>query len=373
MKKLIRNKKGVDAFTFLLTIFAILVLGVILIGLTMKYNKLNNTIGEAGSSALSILSTYASADRALLYLDNAVGMSMDSAVYDLAYNGFYPAGGGECGSYGAYSLWSKYEIKEPSCTPEPVEGCIPSSYNGAFEGYFIGKLAKQLKAYNESSYPDLPNDGYDISLGSPEACSGEGCFKGTGTGPLQLVGTNEMLVAVRSSTVNYNVTPSFRVNSDVDLTGDFGKVTSKSGALVGQDEGSIGSSARSYTKETGLKWNVDGYDPGCGLECNTRQSCPYCKTECKEVEVACKKKGESGCTETVCEEVCYPGVYIQRYCNTIADIGVKIPDEKYDKKKGDGYRAFVTSESGSPEVKEYNYRFGLNWVELEGEPECVPI
>ncbi len=373
MKKLIRNKKGVDSFTFLLTIFAILVLGFILVGLTMKYNKLNNTIGDAGSSASSILSTYASADKSLLFLDNAVGMSIDGAVYDLAYNGFYPVGGGECGSSGSYSLWSNGSVEPTECEAVNRE-CVPGNYN-EFNNYFNRKLTKQLKAYNESSDPDLPNDGYEITLGTPDACSGEGCFGGTGTGPLQLVGTSENLVVVRSSRVNYNVTPSFRVNSDVDLIGDFGKVTSNAGALVGQDEGTMRNSVKAYSKGTGLKWNVESYSSGCGNGCNTGESCEICHEECEEVKVPCEGEGETGCTETSCTTICVPGVYIQYYCETNAGIGVKVPDAKYDKdeKGGDGYKSFVTSESGSPEVKEYNYRFGLNRVELNGGPVCIPI
>ncbi len=205
MKKLIKNKKGVDAFTFILTIIAVSVLIMILLGLTVKYNNLKNTIGGAGSSASMMLSTYDEADSALLYLDNAVGMSMKSSIYDLAYNGFY-YGGSQCGSSNGRVLWSKGSAVTPqgSCTAAVVDKCVPGDYTAPFNKYFMEKLNPHIAAYNKESDVKLPENNYELVLGKPGElfCSGGGC-DGRTEGKFQLVGKAEKPVSIGSSRVNY--------------------------------------------------------------------------------------------------------------------------------------------------------------------------
>ncbi len=381
MMKLMRSKRGLDAFTLVLTILAICVLLIILVGLTVKYNKLANTIGGAGSSASSILSAYDKADSALLYLDNAVGISMQDSIYELAHNGFY-YGAGSCGVSSGRALWS-------DGTAQPVEGagmceavtgsCTPGSYN-SFKNYFADKLKQQLIAYNSDSDVRLPEDGYELLLVRPgdaaamgELCAeeGEGCFGGRTEGQLQLVGIAAQPLVVNSTRIRYEVMPSFRENSDVDLIGDFGKITGRAGQLVGKDESSMGKMVASYAGETGLEWNVDSYNRACGQACNTGEKCTYCCEE-EVVEVSCATEEKPDCKkmETVCVRTC-EGNLNHYYCDITADIGVKIPDGRYDKGGAGGYKSFVTNAGGVPEVKEYNYMFSLNWVEMQESKQCI--
>ncbi len=364
MKKLIGNRKGADAFTFILTIIAVSVLILILVGLTMKYNSLANTIGGAGSSASLILSTYDTADGALLYLDNAASLSMQGAIYDFACNGFKLESG--CGAPDNYVMWSRGSAVPAAggyCTAS-VDKKLPGDYS-AFEGYFTGRLDQQIAAYNKGSGVKLPEDNYELRLGRPgelkgELCAagGEGCFDGKNPGELQLVGVAQKPVVVEDGRVRYEVLPSFRENSDVDLTGDFGKVKAKADALIGniRNEGPIGS-------YEGLGWNVEKYSKACGRACNTGASCKVCHDECET--------GSDG--KRTCRQVCYPGEWIHYYCDVTAGMGARIIDENYKKSGSEGYKAFVTSEGGRPEAKEYKYRFGLNWVEMQGAPVCVLI
>lgn len=400
MKKLIRNKKGVDSFTFLLTIFAILVLGFILVGLTMKYNKLNNTIGEAGSSASSILSAYASADRALLYLDNAVGMSMQSSIYDLAYNGFYLGGApSKCGLNNNYQRWSEglpdvdsSEIGLRMCNPL-IEKCIPASYDANFKSAFLGRLNGQVSAYNNGSEVNLSGDGYELQLGKTEVLCPDksmGCG-GRNEGPFQLVGKTDKPMNMSSRRVNYTIMPSFRENADVDLAGHFERVTGKAFGLIAALEANPSMSEADITKiladynkaENDLEWKKENYATDCAPLCDTGESCQVCITCCSEDEGEGGTGGEGGDGtgggddgggESKCSTVCVPGKTAQMYCDYNLALGVKIVADAY-KLKGDkkGYVGFVAENGGTPEVKKYEYRFSFNWVELQPSTTCIPI
>ncbi len=357
MRKLIGNKKGFDAFTFILTIMAVSVLILILVGLTIKYNNLANTFGGAGSSASKILSAYDRVDGALLYLDNAVGLSIQAAVYDLACNGFYQGKSG-CEPSGDYVLWSSGRAVPSSggsCVAV-IDKSIPADYS-AFNSYFMDKLDSHIAMYNAYSDVKLLEDNYELSLGRPGElfCSGEAC-EGRNAGQLQLVGVAKAPLVVSDSRLRYEVMPSFRENGDVNLIGDFEKLTSGADALIGRvtKDGQIDS-----YQGSGLEWNVEKYDKA-SRNCDTGKSCEICEEKCET--------GSDG--EESCCQVCYSGELLHDYYDVTANVGVRIIDKNYEKGGSGGYKAFVTDESGSPTVKEYKYRFGLNWVEM-GDVECV--
>ncbi len=370
MKKLIGSRKGVDAFTFVLTIIAISALTLILVGLTMKYSKLTNTIGGAGSSASVILSTYDKADSALLYLDNSVGMSMKSAIYGLAYNGFY-YGGSRCGSSNGRVLWSRGSaVTDKGSCNVVVDKCVPKVYASPFEKYFTEKLNPYLSAYNKESEVNLPQNDYELSLGRPGElfCSGGGC-EGRNDGKFQLVGKADKPVRISNGRLNYSVLPSFRENSDVDLIGDFNEVTARADGFLELidslilkiqsspilSESEIEGILNGYSRAgVGLEWSLEGYDTSKTGSCDTKSPCSVCCRSCED----------GGCCSSA------PGTTYRVYRNYYLDIGVRMSDEDYATSGKKGYKGFVEN-GGVP--KEYKYRFALHWVSLTPQTYCVPI
>ncbi len=369
MKKLIGNKRGVDAFTLILTIIAVSVLILILVGLTIKYNNLKNTIGGAGSSASAILSTYDKADSALLYLDNAVDMSMKSSIYNLAYNGFY-YGGSQCGSSNGRVLWSKGSAVTPqgTCTAPVVDKCVPIGYTAPFNKYFAEKLNPHLSAYNKESGVKLPENNYELSLGKPGElfCSGGGC-EGRTEGRFQIVGKAEEPISINSEKVSYTILPSFRENSDVDLIGNFNEVTAKADKLLEiinpliskiQDKPVLSKQEierilNGYSRDgVELDWSLESYDTSKTGSCDTKSFCSVCCGSCED----------GGCCSSA------PGTTYQVYRNYYLDIGVKISDDDYSVGGKKGYKGFA--ESGNV-PKEYKYRFSLQWVSLTPQTYCV--
>ena len=423
MKKLIGNKRGVDLFTLIVTIIGISTLMLILIGLTMKYNLLFDTFKPVGSRAAFILEAYDDADGVLLYLDNAAKLSMQKAAYDLARNGFYSSASGssDCGSTKDYVLWKKDDVKkvqnEQRCEPE-ILSCIPQDYY-SFESYFNNELNSRITSYNGVSEFKLVQSNYELQLLQPAvtqdpSCSvaGQGCetspccpgqgleCRGTpgqeycvATKPgnqLQLVGIAQQPLVIDRENLHYEVMPSFRENIDVDLIGDFGKITSKAEALIGKEEEELKATLTAYNDmNEGLRWilPVGGYKRDCSMgnkcyieECTIDVEEEQCSPAPTPTSIAIPTPTPTSTATAVptptdeCEMVTVqePGKLVQRYCSVTANILVKVVDDKY-KLPGDseGYKKFVTIDgSGNPVVNEYAYRFALSWVEM-GEIECV--
>ncbi len=357
MKKLIKNKRGVDAFTLILTVIAVSVLIIILIGLTMKYNNLKNTIGGAGSSASKILSTYDKADSALLFLDNAASISMQDAFYKTAFNGFYSQEKPSiCGSHGDYAKWSNGCYEPIQCTAK-VKTCIPKNY-GAFYDYFGENLDSQIAEYNKSSDVNLTLDNYDLFLNAVNDPNH----------PVELLGLAEKPLIINESAVYYEVTPSFREAGEVNLIDDFKRIAENTNEVVDfirelvknvnnwpiPSEDEIKDFIDEYNKKnTGLEWSVDSYESHTGGLCETGDTCKTC----------------CPCGDKCCPAI---GIIYQTYLSYNMDLGIKIVDNDY-KTKGEktGYKAYV-SDSGKPEVKDYDYRLSLNWISMTPMLSCVP-
>ena len=372
MKKLANNKKGFDAFTFILTIISISVLVMILIGLTVKYNKLSTTLGGAGSQAAFVLQIYDNADSTLLYLDNSVQLSMRQAVFDLGDRGF-DSSPSSCISFG-YLLWSEgdHEVIEgkDECKATLASSCtIPTNLNGDFEFLFSSKLNSYISSYNDESEVKLIESNYDdLRLSSP-------------SGNLEVIGIAGNPFVIEKPNLKYEIKPSFRESIDIDLIGDFNKITEKATALIEKKEDALKSKLTSYNNENeGLRWvlPVDGYDRDCrsSNECFVKD-CIFNKKECEMIDNVCPvdaagAKIDPDCPDRIedCHTVSVPGKFVHKYCSVTADIIVKIIDDKYRLEgEAEGYKKFLTIDGDNPVTEEYAYRFALNWFEME-DADC---
>src|SRR3989344_4042800 len=90
MKPLLRNKRGMDYYVFIVSLVGVLMLSFITFSLFTKQYGLSSGL-STGTEQFRVLKTYAVAEKALLFVDNAAKLALEQAAYYYGKRGFYAA------------------------------------------------------------------------------------------------------------------------------------------------------------------------------------------------------------------------------------------------------------------------------------------
>lgn len=343
--KLARSKKG-DAFTIILTILAISILMLILVGVLAKRSALSSD--PVGADAIYIFQQYDKADTALTYLDNSARLSAYQAASDFAANGFDVSG---CGVFknlqgSDYNGWSMGSAAAGVCTAQ-IDSCIPGSFEaGKLNERVLQELNSYIDSYNEGRTTGIIPKGHDITLSEVD-------------GSTEILGILKRPLRIESQDIVYDVEPSFRESIGINLISDFNKVAAKAPSLIGADDASI--------ESQGLKWDID-VQSQCSKSCSLGRQCD---TACESAkldpdcdDLVHMEDFGTGCPRT---KSCSSGALQRQYCDVTAFVTVRIIDDAH---KLPGERIGLKKIIDANEVKDFEYRFALNWVEV-GDEECV--
>ena len=362
--KMLKSKKGMDLFIFLVGVFGIIMLIVILFALFTSYDDLKRADPEPlGYKATEILSTYQEADKALLYIDESAQQAIEKALHRFGQNGLQPTTGSECGSASVYQKWSKGAV-EPTTTGGMSQcqvtntECTPKDFEKNYLQYFSEELNKKISDYKGG----LPQtDDYQLTLQSKNDATE---IKGTAKSPITIKKAHDK-TAVKTE-LNYKIKPSFRERIDIDAASDFLYTTSNGAAINKKDENTIKQEIENLNSENPkLEWALNGLQTECQNTCNTGESCTTnCHFEKDEPKCNDDDFAEEGefCPR---HEVCETGTVEEVYCSHTAYLQVKIKDDRYKLPgEAEGYRK---TPYGNLE-----YWFALNWMdESPVKSECV--
>ena len=375
--KLSENKKGLDAFSLVLTILAIAALTFILIGTVLKHSEIRAELGAAGNDALFLLGVYDEADDALLYIDSAAKLALQKATYELGQNCF----GSDC-------KWTSGDIHEGECKPEfntrMPEGVAEDSYRDAFiasMGPYIKTLEniEEDKTLHKKTYKIYENfnDRYAYNFNpTPDETGTE--VIATTTIPYVI----ERDLEASSSKVTYSVKPSFRERIDISIFEDFREIKRVASELAGYIDGALldaeGERTGSVNTEefkdeverynsddSNLRWSVGIIDYICS-DCSKNKGCAEPKCQNDQQLMSPHTSIDLVCTECVLR----PGVKKQEYCSFTAYISVKIVDNRFEVDDTFNLRQFYSA--SDEEFKHYEYKFNLNWYEMKGGEKCEP-
>ena len=374
--KIFNGKKGLDGFSLVLTMIAIIALTLILIGVILKDNSLSSTLGgKVGTNAFNVISSYDRGDAGLLYIDNAAKLSLQEAAYQLGKNGFY--GRPRC-TIGDLHLWKVGTIHEPRCQPDFSDQttCLPENpeITNHLEYHFRHIMNRHIEAFNEKEQNDLSNN-YEYQFKSADERT-------------QVLGIAQEPYEINGNRVKYSVTPSFKESIDVDVIGDFEEIKSKVEKLKQEisskvsnseniEENDLNSLVSDFNSER-LVWRVEGISKALRKEnrCNTDKSCwveinvekldrdksiPDCSADPSGELLECPGTGISFPTITELKHI--EGDLNRETFSAVALISIRIRDDNPDT----DVKTFAY-ETGS---EEYEYRFGLNWIETGDSICCV--
>ena len=383
--KLFNGKKGLDGFSLVLTMIAIIVLTLILMGVILKYNSVSVAIGgKAGTNAFNVFSSYDKGDTGLLYLDNAAKLSLREAAYELGKNGFY-GNSKTCGDKDGLGLWRVGSSFDSECrTDFSDKACMPENAD-ALEDYFSEILTRHIIAFNEKMTRSLLEENNIIAEAEESELSSDYEYRFSKVGErTQVLGLAKNPYVVIGDRVKYSVKPSFKESIDVNVYGDLEEIKSKvkeelvhkiSSKNVDKD---YLSELVSEIDDERLSWAVESIRKFPLGSCNARTHCWVSKKikvtdctiqvqDCVETDIVdgdgnafLKCDNQCGFSDKIIQE--RGDLKADRF-DAVATISVKIQDDDYE----NGVKTFAYAE----ENKEYDYRFGLNWVEIGDFTCCI--
>ncbi|MBI2141360.1 hypothetical protein HYU16_02955 [Candidatus Woesearchaeota archaeon] len=363
MKLLSGNKRGMDYYVFIVSLVGVLMLSFITFSLFTKQYSLSSGL-STGTEQFRVLKTYAAAEKALLFADDAARLALEQAAYKYGKSGFYYSGA-PCGSNGGYNYWAKDEILQKNdCVPQPANpsGCYPDEpmMKWTLSTFFYYDFYKFVSKFNSISEVKIPFN-YEPF--------------GVATGSTQIIGISKDPITISIPNVKYEVKPGFRESINRDLIGDGSSVVAVAKQLAGKSEKEakkIVSSADSSDAGS-LDWNEKfAYSKAKNSCLYAIGSCTCCETieTCEEYEfdeegnpvldddgkIICKKKGTS-------EVPVGDGTEYRTIPYDSFDIPMSV--RVNDPASGTSHKQYlVYDEAAKKEVlKELEYNFAVNWIE----------
>lgn len=353
------NKKGLNYYSPIIAIMGIFILGAILSNLFVKQYNLASDF-DLGREQFRILLTESSAEKVLLFVDNAARLALEQAAYKYGKNGFYQSGT-SCGNKDGFNLWTKEESNtQNDCVPQ-LTPCYPTNSNmmATLHDFFANALDSFISGFNgksglkvEGNKVMLPSS-YDFTI-SP--VSGRTEIKGMSQQPVSLAAT-------RTNQLVYDIKPNFRQSITPDVISDGNDVASKSPQLLRKKEQEISSVLSSFNSQNpDLKWELASYLTPPSSCSRVIDKCTY-KCNCVIVEYPCPEDNKKICTREDCETCIGSLVETVSYDDVYASFSVA---------NGKGF--YISDPSSTPpQLKSVAYNFGLNWLEETGRStKCEP-
>jgi hypothetical protein len=360
MKRMLKQKKGLDYYVLILTIVGIWILGFIIFVLFMKETQVSKNM-DIGSNQFIILKSYSLGEKALLFVDQASKVSFQQASYYWGKTGFYhdPLET-ECHSVsdGDTTYWSKdFITRANSCQYEANEAkrCFPTEVTMKTNlGKFFNPLLNGLIAkFNTSSNVTIP-----FNYGSNDEPF---VFSGNGE-QTQVIGVSNSPVIVSLTNIKYDVKPSFleKINPNIIRNGGYAvhvaqkiyenRIKAYGSTIPPKYRGLNLQEIKDITKDhtnTGvptvtpnpddITWTVSDYG-------NERRSCSYVTGSCSCSCPPCDEEGNCAtCT----------GDYITTYDYNRYHTELSATEKQ----------KYLISGTTSSTVEPLVYKFGLSWVD----------
>ncbi len=330
------NKKGLDYFSALITIFGIIAITSLIVFLTATYSDLaRESMGGVGGRASLIFSAYQEAENQLLTMDYGIRTAAQSAIYQSGQEGF---GATACGETDGFAHWSRGVFNECSRDLPPAQTCIPSDLNPLYQE-FHAQMISVLGNYNvhapENTLPEVPMIYPDVT------------FTDTGEG-VTISGTGLKTTTIEKENLKYELESTFNETLPVDVVGSFYEITQRAEQLTENF-----ARVRTGIEQHGdLRWEIVVED-GEVESCTRPVSCVIRTIEVVE-DPSCEEDDDSACTDQI------PIYGDQRYTfhHKVAKITIKEIDPDYNVGVREGYRGFVNQDG----VQVYEYNFALDWI-----------
>lgn len=366
MPKMHRNKKGFDLYVFVLTIVGISLLFFVAFGMMEKYYKVSNGL-SIGSSQARLLKTYSDAEKALLFVDGSARLALERAAYALGKGGFYVSSP-ECGNSRGFTFWTRDKVESSrNCVPETVR-CYPdrSMMKSSLQSFFGPSFNLFIASFNSQSEIKIPFNYEPFNL--PDVA-----------GRTEVVGVSKEPIVMNRPNIRYEVKPGFRESIPVDVIANGESVVSTAKGLAGLNEGSTRQRLDNLNMEGKFQWSLAGYSkPASSCTYDTGTECSY---ECGEVcDTVCEEfcpDLPTECCKPACEEYCpdpNPGTgeleccKVKQTCSANYCFGTFKRTISYDE-----VSSFIAAADKTkllaPELKSFEYDFGLSWVEVTGSSD----
>lgn len=363
------NKKGLNYYSPLIAIMGILILGAILSNLFVKQNRLASEF-DLGREQFRVLLAHSSAEKALLFVDNAARLSLEQAAYNYGKNGLYSAGS-PCGSSGAFNYWTKDVIlPKENCVPRTIP-CYPDKNNpdpnireAALLSFFRQTLSSFVNSFNDKSGLKVEDSSVSIPF------SYEEFTLSPVAGRTEIIGKSKEPITITAAKTNklvYEIKPSFRQSILVDVIANGDGVVSNSMQLAKISESATKEKLKGFSDPGKLKWNLDSYTKApraCTYD--TGITCKYvCDQICSTSEVCSPGEGENAAPschkETTCVPVYCDGTY--KRTTSYDEFSSLVSSAEKD-------NVLVNSPAtNKPEFKNLEYDFGLSWIETTGSSD----
>jgi len=337
--KMLRNKKGLDYYTLIISLVGILILSFVIFNLFSKQLKLSSGL-PIGTEQFRILKTYSTGEKILSFVDDSAQLSIEHAAHLLGKSGLFHSTGKEstpCGQIGHFTNWTK-DIMGAHCNPLPIP-CYPGE--GTMKATFIDYFSQNLSAY----ISDFNIISKDIQI--PFSYNP---FKLEPVpGRTEVVGISRQPIAIAPPNIKYEVMPNFKESIPIDVITDGKLAVSIAGALseiAHQAAAARKESESDLTKQLAavnaggqLAWDLVRYDSRGGNICwdNTGITCYY----------------DCNCDRDGCERC--QGIYEKQWFYSIVNSQFSATEP------ADGEKLLV-QDKNVPELKKMEYDFGLSWI-----------
>jgi len=208
---MIKNKKAAIFLTFVS--FSLIIAYLFFI---TTFNSHAESQPKDFTKQLEILETYQQGEKILLYIDLSAKYSAYKTIHNLAKNGgsFDDLG---CGKSSDLILWNS---QDKECFP------TKKSLYRTFSKDFNLNLDEYLKKYEEPKLLldkiMIQNQKQEISLDNYDLL-----FKDK-----QMIGIATQNLAINKENINYSIKPSFKINLDYDLFGDYDYLVEKAKEII---------------------------------------------------------------------------------------------------------------------------------------------
>ncbi len=361
------NKKGLNYYSPLIAIMGIAILGLILSNLFVKQYKLSSDF-DIGREQFRILLTESSAEKVLLFVDNAARLALEQAVYNAANKGFRVTAS-PCSGKGGFEYWAQDKISaDDNCVPKksgpecyPGEGAMKTDIELLFKNTFTGFLA----GFNSQKAIIIPPDYEKFSVSHAD-------------GMTEVLGTAKEPVTIKQANLEYEIKPNFRESVPGDVISEGNAVVEVAKQLVRKSKDDAKAVVSAADGVGGLDWDekFDYQTTSTSCSFQTGSFCGCCKTEesCEEYKLdaggnpVLDKDGNPVCAKKGTTEV--PVGEGTEYTVVPYDLfNIPMSVKANDPASKTAHRQLLVYDETAkkPALKELSYDFALSWIEAHPE------
>jgi len=370
--KMFKAKKGLDYYAFIVAVVGISILYWVLSTMLIKQGQISNGV-TIGTEQVTILSTYTTGEKALLYVDEAAKMALDYSALTFGKYSFYDpsptdpnAPTNTCSGH-----WAIDDLKQNDCGVVTRPTCFPdqAKMEYSFSSIMKTEIDKYIPSFNSKNSIQIPtNYKMPFTFLTPRKTPGT----------TEVAGIAQSPVTVTSTNIKYEINPSFHESISPDVIAD-GKavvdvakdIYSKKDSLTFQNDfQTIKEKAIKDSATTGLDWSTLKYDPSVSSCQYPIGTCACCQTICVPVAGPPDENGEPTTTES-CSQV--PAGDGTKY-HTIPYDNFEVYGRTYSNEPAPltGHRKLLVYDPQTKKLvlTELEYDFALNWK--KDHPENSP-